>query len=551
MNWSNWVDLETVLTEWNEQKNVNLFKMMGNELIVRRPYTYKYNLKGLAREIDMAHDEQEYRDFISWWTWGIKHKSGINFEIVDPEAGSFNYYSKFSYIEPAFSSTVLAGNAYDGPEFKVKFEDGTIFKVATGMKPMKIIHKFVEKYGTPREEEMFERFRIWHSKFLNQKTVDGELCLSIHPLDYMTMSDNANNWSSCMRWTDRYGNAGDPGDYRAGTIDCMNSPYIIIGYLHNPKHKFTLNNGWEWNSKRWRELFIVNEGSITEIKGYPYQDENLTNTCLMWIKELAEKNLDWTYEDEEFNARNEIQLDDKTIYLDYVKSPYMYKDIGTLDKHSCRLNKKYVLAHAKTYNDYWNSNYSNGNTSYFLNIPYGGVPTCMCCGAVRSEDQAERSVMCINCDSVTICGCCGNLIYSNEDTYWIDDSDEPICCNCWEDNTIMDTLTEESHFINNSTEIWLLLGYDRYKEPVWYRGDNIWVYEPENNREYQKLFSEMPRSMWDGWRTRYYVTLDMVYVKHYQEVLNIFDITSDADLYDDELYYDINMNCIYEEDDDT
>ena len=75
----------------------------------------------------------------------------------------------------------------------------------------------------------------------------------------MTMSDNANNWSSCMRWTDRSGGV-DHGDYCAGTLECMNSPYIIIAYLHNPKHSFELSlydcNDWQWNSKQWRELFI-------------------------------------------------------------------------------------------------------------------------------------------------------------------------------------------------------------------------------------------------------------------------------------------------------
>jgi hypothetical protein len=45
----------------------------------------------------------------------------------------------------------------------------------------------------------------------------------------------------------------------------MNSPYIIIAYLHNPNHTFKIEDDWEWNSKRWRELFIVQKGIINEI----------------------------------------------------------------------------------------------------------------------------------------------------------------------------------------------------------------------------------------------------------------------------------------------
>ena len=124
--------------------------------------------------------------------------------------------------------------------------------------------------------------------------MDGELCLSIHPMDYMTMSDNDNNWQSCMNWMNN-------GDYRLGTVECMNSPYVLVAYLHNPNHSMSIGP-YEWNSKHWRELFIIHPEMISEVKGYCFQDENLTNTILMWIKELAHNNLDWDYDNDEINV---------------------------------------------------------------------------------------------------------------------------------------------------------------------------------------------------------------------------------------------------------
>ena len=541
-DWCHWVGLEKVLDPWNKAKNQDLFNLFGQELILRRPYTYKYNINGLSLEINAAMQDKEFTDFSYWWNWSIKHNADVKFSIDDGQQESIQgyFYSKFYHIEQAFDTLSLAANAYNGPDYKVIFEDGSIFKISSGMKPMKILHKFIEKYGKPEDKEMFERFRIWHSKLLNQKSVDGELCLSLHPLDYMTMSDNDNNWSSCMRWTDRHGNSGDPGDYRAGTIDCLNSPYIIVAYLHNKNHPFKLDNNWEWNSKRWRELFIINEGSITEIKGYPYQDENLTNTCLMWIKELAYNNLGWTYEDEEYNAKDSIEENGITYYLDYIKAPYMYKDIGSLNKHACRLNKK-VLFEKFKHNGRVENYKVEAPKIVFIDIPYGGYPTCMCCGNELDEYDRDKAVLCDVCDSVQRCSCCGDPIYNNDEIYWVDDCDAPMCYDCWCDQTIMDDLTEENHLNENMTEIWLLKGYDSEKKPVWYHGRTIMVYEPNDNWEYQRIFNNVPE--YTDYRN--YVTAEMVCDGKFQKFCNIFDITAD-ELYEDITYFP-NMESVYEE----
>lgn len=536
-DFNNYAGIDNILKEWNDKKQT-LFDMFGQKLILTRPYSYKYNTQGLAREIRQAMDDVEYKNFVSWWAWDVKHNSDVKFEIITERSG---YYSKYYYIEQIFDAETLAANAYTGSEYKVQFEDGTMFKVSSGMKPMKILHKFIEKYGKPKDEEMFERFRIWHSRLLNQKTMDGDLCLSIHPLDYITMSDNANNWTSCMRWTDKYGNSGDPGDYRGGTVECMNSPYIVIAYLHNKNHEFTLRDHWKWNSKRWRELFIVNDGCISEIKGYPYQDENLTNTCLMWLKELT-ANYGWTYNDEEVNMKNSVEgpEEDSILSFDFIKPDCMYKDIGSLDKHAGRINKKVLMSKYLGY-----TMETPSLTTYFIDIPYGGQRTCMCCGRDVDSSINEKAVMCSNCDRGIVCGCCGAYIYDSDEVYWVDDNDEPLCYNCWCDETSMDDITEETHMTNNMTEVWLLLGYDRDKEPVWYRDKSLNIYEPFYSHEFLEVFTDTPNDCKIGWDRRYYVTTDMIKDGKYQYVMNLFEIRDDYELYPDELYYYSDMTLVY------
>lgn len=257
-------NIYTILAEWDTQKSKNLQKLFGDKLILNRPYTYAIAEDGVMREIEEAIDDngEIYQEFKRWVRNTLcSSRLDLDYDII-------------TNICSCFDIETLAANAYAGNNFKMTFSDGEVWKVSTGMKPMKILHKIVVKFGGEYQEELYENFRNWHSRLLNQSYLDGTLSLSIHPLDFMTMSDNGGSWSSCMRWASS--EDGGPGDYRMGTVECMNSPYIIVAYLHNPNKKYDFWQNWRndevysWNKKKWRELFIVQDGIISEIKGYPF-----------------------------------------------------------------------------------------------------------------------------------------------------------------------------------------------------------------------------------------------------------------------------------------
>ena len=558
--------LDAILDYWDVNKSVNLVNLFGgHDLILSRPYTYIMQADAISREIDK--DMNMYNGpycIFKRWVDTVAHTAGNDIVVTDMQGNDMAakkgyFYSKWFQIYDCMTSMSLATNAYMGDNCIIKFPSGKSMKMFKGMKPMKILHRFVEEFNG--DENIFEAFRTWHSMHLNQKAMDGELCLSIHPMDYMTMSDNDNDWSSCMRWTDK-GSDDSHGDYRSGTVQCMNSPYIIVAYLHNPEHKFApLGPGYEWNSKRWRELFIVQEGIINEIKAYPFQDENLTNTCLMWIKDLAAKNLGWNYENDEVDVGQELKCEDEKnhLYLSFDAGYFMYKDIGTLHKHRARINSKVLMDHNK-YFHYDTKNNDDGFTT-FITVEYGGEGTCMSCGSRLPEERSER-VMCDYCDTVMVCACCGELIYNSDYAYYIEDRDDPICEACFEDECARDAFTDdEYHLVNNMTEMWLLLGYDEDNNPVFYE-DSTYTYDPDS--EYSAFRSLCPNGYQlmdynEGWYhgQRAAVSPADVDPKYIRDLLDAFGIWSrngfeewyQRMIDDYSLYYDYNDNPLFPNDD--
>ncbi len=532
-----WQGIETVLKEWDREKSKTLLKLFDNNLILSRPYSYLAQENAITLEISKRIiEDPQPRAFLNWFEKAIRQEEN-DIEIYDFQGNNLidnssprRYYSKWYELRDCMTSMSLASNKYLCNEIIVEFKkSGHKMKMFKGMKPMKIIHTLVKEFNG--SEETFDAFRIWHSMQLNQKRMDGELCLSIHPMDYITMSDNANEWKSCMRWTGSY--RGDHGDYRQGTVQCLNSPYIIVAYLHNKNHSYEPIDNYSWNSKQWRELFIVQEGVINEIKGYPFQDENLTQATLMWIKELAVKNLGWEYEDEEVNVDKEVA---PNLFLTYNPGDAMYKDIGSLPKHSGRINLKKLLSDKYESSSFYNKEKEERK---FITIYYGGKPTCMSCG--QEIDFSRGSlVFCSCCDQIRLCACCGEPITDNNESYYVEEIDSSICYDCYSEKAYIDSFDDSTHLIDNMDTVYLLLGYDEDGKIITY--DNVaYTYDIKNNWGYQDIFNKPPIEK-DG---EYYVTYDMVNENSEQLFFNAFDIwphdwnkfyTKVLDTYDDIVY---------------
>lgn len=484
--------MENVLSAWREEKDKYLLKLFNNELILSRPYTYETPVEGIAQDIEERIEEEGYNSIY------YRFRERIS-EILSLRDYAVQFLKFWHYS--LFDTEALASNTYQGESKQITFPDGITWKIPRGMKLMKVFGKIVDRNGDKETKELFEEFKRWHSLTLNQMRLDGVLCLSIHPLDYLTMSDNDGSWTSCMHWMDEGSDECHAGDYRAGTVECMNSPYVIVAYLHNPKRSFDFWHNWRtdekmaWNKKKWRELFIVQNGIITEVKGYPYQDENLTNTVLMWIKELAEKNLGWKYDDIEINIADAYLSEDNIENRFSVStSAYMYDDIGTLDLHRARINLRDLHKRASNKEiqliDYLTR---DGQEVNLFTINYGGKMTCMCCGDdIQFIEDRSTNVFCLGCEAQLVCPLCGDY-YEPEQGIEVSAFDKPICYHCYDTDCYLDDLSEDYEYMDSLVEIRVCLGRDYNRQLVFY-SQTFNTLNPDDyfNENYMNMFNAKP-----------------------------------------------------------
>lgn len=359
--------VEQLLKEWEKNKSYYLYKLLDENFIVKRHF--KYN---------RSNDELEYElskgDYLSLFCSEILSHNDIPKESRE-------------YILDMTSYLNLSTNRYEGEAFEIKYGDNKKYRVLPGSKVSKALQKIASIYNLSN----YENFRIEHSQVLNQKSIEGELCLSIHPLDYITMSDNECGWESCLSWMNY-------GDYRQGTVEMMNSPCVIVAYLSS---KENMNIGW--NNKKWRQLFFVSPDGIASIKSYPFYNDELTKTAFEWIKELAEKNLEVKYSQTiEYNYEEEFQLPevfgDKKVCV-YFETANMYNDFGYAPYHLLCLNTNLAESQKKTII----CKEDLVNIFFF----YSGNSQCMICGDLYLLSYNEANLVCDHCQKDTICPNCG------------------------------------------------------------------------------------------------------------------------------------------------
>lgn len=92
------------------------------------------------------------------------------------------------------------------------------------------------------------------SRLIQENKVEGYLCLSVHPLDFLSSSENNYKWRSC--------HALD-GEYRAGNLSYMTDTTTFMCYLKGDDEDKEIlphfPSSVPWNSKKWRTLMYISE----------------------------------------------------------------------------------------------------------------------------------------------------------------------------------------------------------------------------------------------------------------------------------------------------
>ena len=398
-------DMEVILTPWEDAK-FTLSEMFGGEkLILSKQVEFKKGKEELYDDMKSKLCHHSFFDTFRKFCYSrqqdwknLSYEERTNWDRLLNAFITYSWWVLNSYgdmNDPYFSE----GEAQEWYNFSIPLPNKkSPYKVKLGDRPTRFIGKIATAYGMGKE---WEEFRIYHSQLLNETTAKGELCLSIHPLDYMTMSDNDCDWSSCMSWKEE-------GDYRQGTVEMMNSPMVVVGYLKSSKDmKFPAG----WSNKKWRQLFIVNKDFIIPIKGYPYHSETLENECMSWIRDLCKENLGWEYHDDKIGLKNNYQE------IEYHNGVYRFE----IDA-DCMYNDLY-----NTHNSYVGIN--TEPMDYAFN--YSGKNECMVCGKTDCffEDEVTNEIACDNCSNRHYCDNCGDRIYG--DSYWV--GEDRVCEDCWND----------------------------------------------------------------------------------------------------------------------
>lgn len=402
---------------WEKNKSQYLFDMFGGELILQKEVVYKKCYEDLEDELNRA-------------LYGYDSMGTPAYDFAK-RFYDFGWDNRFAFtpsMEQAWnsiiSSSTLARNVYEGETVAIPTPDGKEIKIAHGCRATRVIGKLAKAFGI---DEGFEEFRIAHSVVLNQKELRGNLCLSIHPMDYFTMSDNTCDWSSCMSWQ-------ESGCYRMGTVEMMNSPMVIVAYL-TASEDMNVPYG-TWNSKKWRELYIVHENLITNVKAYPYKNENLTKEVVAWLKELAE-------------AYGLNKYDEVPFFWNY-----NYQNECERLAHA---NIRLGLDTNQMYNDFdsdagqWSYLSEELPTGDRLWINYSGETECMCCGRSDGYYDGEGALVCDTCEEIFWCDDCGDRIYSDDDSYTVDG--QTLCYGCYEHHTEECMFTGDVHMRHNCVEL--------------------------------------------------------------------------------------------------
>lgn len=314
----------------------------------------------------------------------------------------------------------------------VEFPDGT--KIPKGMK---LVRAF--KYFEIDKEALYQ-IQNAASMLIQEDKISGKLCLSVHPLDYLSSSENAYNWRSCHSLD---------GEYRSGNLSYMVDNSTILCYLKSDTMDQLPNfpTSVPWNSKKWRMLIHFSEDMDMMFAGrqYPFS----STTAPDFIKNEVFPRLNWNSKWGPWvqDKVTEVKVGEDVMAL---RSPYIALGRDLLGMRDFVFEGE----NAMNFNDILNSScydpiYSYRQPPYYKGITgvankgtkfvIGGPVKCLDCG--RDPITISETMRCVCCEedhgetdseNFGYCACCGRHIYVDNGTWIYDDL---LCDHCLEKET--------------------------------------------------------------------------------------------------------------------
>ena len=283
------------------------------------------------------------------------------------------------------------------------------------------------------------------SRIIQENKIEGTLCLSVHPLDFLSLSENTYNWRSCHSLD---------GEYRAGNLSYMLDETTFICYLKGADEVRLNNFGPEvpWNSKKWRVLLFLSNDKKMIIAGRQYPFESKIGMDIV-LNDLLKKIKIWSVFDYKWSDWNDFLMSsvklsnglDIELNEDYLVignellpiSDVVIDGVGAKNYNDVLNSSCYKPIYTFVYSDLFGHLYTTKNTKFVI----GGYTYCLRCGRVECL-TGEDTMLCIDCeleygnsesDLFTICDCCGQRMYV-DDGYSV--GYDILCENCYREETI-------------------------------------------------------------------------------------------------------------------
>lgn len=250
------------------------------------------------------------------------------------------------------------------------FKDSHTLTLDGRRKFFKFANQFLTLCGNNTVDlSLVEEIRLAQSQVSSNRILKGTLRISTRPEDFLSLSEDTSNWTSCLAMTSHR------GDYRAGCLEMMTSPYTILATVESNHRKY------------WRQIILLTPYAIIALRGYPYTAPQVTSQILSLIAAAAKRSLDWDYDPQLCCSKSSsFAVSNGSLYL---ITERMYND--------SYLGGYYLIGKkplpAPTYE-----------------INYSGTAYCLSCGAPLELDIGyESEVLCPSCSHRRPCSCCGEM----------------------------------------------------------------------------------------------------------------------------------------------
>ena len=256
---------------WEENKKQFLFSLLRQQLI----YSVPTEVSMTEEELYYKIRESEVKSVLYQQCKPefVRILTTLSFELDENEKIIEKCLFDLLDIKTLARQRIEKDYAFDWNGKRVKFNKGT--------KVTKLFRFFVN------ESELDTLIKKYATIF-NQKTIKGDLCLSVHPLDYFSVSDNQCGWNSCFSVHD--------GSYRISTTGLLTSPNTMVAYLSSGDVEYeAYDMSMTWNNKKWRTYVTMSHDQKTFHIGreYPYSNPALRQKVVEMIADLT----GWEYQE--------------------------------------------------------------------------------------------------------------------------------------------------------------------------------------------------------------------------------------------------------------